>query len=156
MHFCHKKSIAFIRNLPFAQPSPFFDSRCPLLYRSSRKPVAARCYLLVNAVGCADQKKERSCKVRYPRVVIEYCIGCRWGLRAAWMAQELLVTFEADLGEVALRPGTTGGVFDVWVNDRLVWSRREIKRFPELKEMKQLVRDVIVPEKSLGHSDEMM
>lgn len=69
------------------------------------------------------------------------------------MAQELLVTFEAELAEVGLRPGTTGGVFDVWVNDRLVWSRQELKRFPELKEIKQLVRDVIVPERSLGHSD---
>lgn len=31
-----------------------------------------------------------------PIVEIEYCTQCRWLLRAAWMAQELLVTFEED------------------------------------------------------------
>src|ERR671936_427259 len=47
-----------------------------------------------------------------PRVEIEYCTQCRWLLRAAWMAQELLTTFEAEIGEVALVPGT-GGVFEI-------------------------------------------
>ena len=49
-----------------------------------------------------------------PRVEIEYCTQCRWLLRAAWMAQEVLTTFESELGEVALIPGT-GGVFEVRV-----------------------------------------
>ena len=40
-----------------------------------------------------------------PRVEIEYCTGCRWLLRAAWVAQELLSTFGKDLDEVALIPG---------------------------------------------------
>lgn len=35
---------------------------------------------------------------RQPRLEIEYCTQCRWLLRAAWMAQELLTTFEAELG----------------------------------------------------------
>ena len=47
-----------------------------------------------------------------PRIEIEYCRQCRWLLRAAWLAQELLTTFAEDLGEVALLPGT-GGVFEV-------------------------------------------
>jgi selenoprotein W-related protein len=42
---------------------------------------------------------------RTPRVQIEYCTQCRWLLRAAWMAQELLTTFQDELGEVALLPG---------------------------------------------------
>ena len=50
-----------------------------------------------------------------PRVEIEYCTQCRWLLRAAWMAQELLTTFGTTLGEVALVPGR-GGIFDVRVN----------------------------------------
>ena len=41
-----------------------------------------------------------------PRIVIAYCTQCQWLLRAAWMAQELLLTFGTDLGEVALSPGT--------------------------------------------------
>lgn len=87
-----------------------------------------------------------------PRIEIEYCTQCRWLLRAAWMAQELLTTFEEELGEVALIPGT-GGVFNVRVKEKSVWSREQQGRFPEVKELKQLVRDVIAPGKDLGHSE---
>jgi hypothetical protein len=45
-----------------------------------------------------------------PRIEITYCTQCRWLLRAAWMAQELLTTFQSEIGEVALIPGT-GGIF---------------------------------------------
>jgi selenoprotein W-related protein len=89
---------------------------------------------------------------RTPRVEIEYCTQCRWLLRAGWTAQELLTTFQAELGEVALVPGT-GGVFDVRVGDEIIWSRSVEGRFPELKELKQRLRDVIAPGRSLGHSD---
>ena len=87
-----------------------------------------------------------------PRIEINYCTQCRWLMRAAWMAQELLTTFEQELGEVALVPGT-GGVFDVRVDGQLIYSRKAEGRFPESKELKQLVRDQIAPEKPLGHSE---
>jgi selenoprotein W-related protein len=87
-----------------------------------------------------------------PRIEIQYCTQCRWLLRAAWVAQELLVTFEVELGEVALVPGT-GGVFEVRIDDELIWSRKNAGRFPELKELKQLVRDRVAPDRDLGHSD---
>jgi selenoprotein W-related protein len=87
-----------------------------------------------------------------PRVEIQYCRQCRWLLRAAWMAQELLTTFENELGEVALVPGT-GGIFEVRVDGELVFSRKQEGRFPESKELKQRVRDHIAPDKPLGHSD---
>ena len=86
-----------------------------------------------------------------PRVEIEYCTQCRWLLRAAWMAQELLTTFEAEIGEVALMPGQ-GGVFEIRANGANIWSRQERGRFPEIKELKQLIRDVVAPDKDLGHS----
>jgi len=88
----------------------------------------------------------------HPRVEIRYCTQCRWILRAGWLAQELLSTFETDLGEVALVPGT-GGIFEVRLDGELVWSRKEQGRFPEAKELKQLVRDRVAPDKDLGHSD---
>ncbi len=87
-----------------------------------------------------------------PRVEIRYCARCRFVLRAAWMAQELLMTFADEIGEVALVPGQ-GGIFDVSVDGKCVYSKSEQGRFPEAKELKQLVRDVIAPEKDLGHSD---
>jgi selenoprotein W-related protein len=89
---------------------------------------------------------------RAPRLEIEYCTQCRWLLRAGWMAQELLTTFQEELGEVALIPGT-GGVFEVRIDGSVVWSRAVEGRFPELKELKQRVRDAIAPGRSLGHSD---
>jgi selenoprotein W-related protein len=87
-----------------------------------------------------------------PRIEIEYCTQCRWLLRAAWMAQELLTTFEQEIGEVALRPGI-GGVFEVQVDGATVWSRQAEGGFPDIKELKQRVRDRIAPDKALGHSD---
>ncbi len=87
-----------------------------------------------------------------PRIEIVYCTQCRWLLRAGWMAQELLTTFSTELGEVALVPGGSG-VFEVRVEDKLIWSRKEQGGFPDLKELKQRVRDRIAPEKDLGHSD---
>jgi selenoprotein W-related protein len=90
--------------------------------------------------------------VHAPRVEITFCTQCRWLLRAAWTAQELLTTFNTELGEVALVPGT-GGVFEVRVGETLIWSRHQAGRFPDLKELKQLVRDHVAPEKPLGHSE---
>jgi len=87
-----------------------------------------------------------------PRISIEYCTGCRWMLRAAWMAQELLTTFEKELAEVALRPGS-GGVFRVCVDGEQIWDRKQDGGFPDIKQLKQLVRDRVAPDKSLGHSE---
>lgn len=96
-------------------------------------------------------------------VEIEYCTGCRWMLRAAWMAQELLTTFQTDeanrLRSVQLTPNSRqGGVFQVYVHaaggeSEMVWSRKLAGRFPESKELKQLVRDIVCPDRLLGHSD---
>ena len=87
-----------------------------------------------------------------PHIEIQYCTQCRWLLRAAWMAQELLTTFEAEIGGVTLVP-TVGGIFNVSVEGALIWSRAAEGRFPDIKELKQLVRDRVAPDKSLGHSD---
>jgi selenoprotein W-related protein len=94
----------------------------------------------------------REWNVQAHRVEIEYCRQCRWMLRAAWLAQELLVTFETELAEVALVPGT-GGVFEVRLNGATLFSRTAAGRFPETKEVKQLVRDRVAPGRHLGHSD---
>jgi len=91
-----------------------------------------------------------------PTVRITYCAQCRWLLRAAWMMQELLTTFEAELGGVTLVPGS-GGVFEIvaraGARETLVWSRAAEGRFPEIKELKQRVRDIVAPGRDLGHVD---
>jgi selenoprotein W-related protein len=86
-------------------------------------------------------------------VVIEYCPKCGWLLRAAYMAQELLTTFNDQLNSVTLQPSSTNGEFRVLVNEQTVFDRRVYGGFPEIKELKQLVRDIAAPGKSLGHAD---
>lgn len=87
------------------------------------------------------------------KLEIEFCTQCRWLLRAGWMAQEMLTTFDnGELKEVALIPGT-GGIFEIRLNGEVIFNRKEAGRFPETKEIKQIVRDKIAPDKPLGHSD---
>ncbi|KAK3114472.1 hypothetical protein LTR53_007204 [Teratosphaeriaceae sp. CCFEE 6253] len=108
----------------------------------------------------ADQ--EDTAPVALPRIAITFCTQCKWMLRAAYFAQELLSTFGTDIGEIALIPAT-GGIFTVHLTHKpvnaaetqqtLLWDRKTERGFPETKILKQLVRNHIQPEKKLGHSD---
>src|SRR5712692_8730578 len=84
---------------------------CP---QDSCAPAAAAAYSGVPS-DCEFLEYELHCTTvgtpKSPRIEIEYCTQCRWLLRAAWMAQELLTTVHREIGEVALIPGT-GGVFE--------------------------------------------
>ncbi|PYI27329.1 hypothetical protein BP00DRAFT_323169, partial [Aspergillus indologenus CBS 114.80] len=121
--------------------------------------------------------------LRSPRLTIQYCTQCKWMLRAAYFAQELLSTFATQLGEVALQPAT-GGVFTVTlyhrrggsssssagpeaegtedpdeagpeetVTESVLWDRKRDGGFPEVKVLKSLVRNVVDPGRDLGHTD---
>lgn len=89
--------------------------------------------------------------------------------RAAYFGQELLSTFGTSIGEIALIPAT-GGIFKVHITYKpsqtaddtiaepgiqevLIWDRKPEGGFPETKILKQRVRNLIEPEKNLGHSD---
>ncbi|MBC7399401.1 MAG: SelT/SelW/SelH family protein [Mucilaginibacter sp.] len=88
-----------------------------------------------------------------PTITIEYCPKCNWLLRAAYIAQELLTTFEEDLDGITLKPSETAGRYAISLNDVVLFDRKDQGRFPEIKELKQLVRDKVNPDKNLGHSD---
>jgi len=88
-----------------------------------------------------------------PTISIEYCPKCGWMLRAAYMAQELLTTFTDDINGVLLKPSEVSGSYIISINGKSLFDRKTEGRFPEIKELKQLVRDVVNPDKSLGHSD---
>ncbi|MCZ7457133.1 SelT/SelW/SelH family protein [Streptomyces sp. WMMC940] len=105
-------------------------------------------------MSAADEVPEAGpeCETAGHRLQIEYCTQCRWLPRAAWLAQELLGTFDrTELVEVALRPGI-GGVFVVRVDGEVVWDRRE-QGFPEPTAVKRAVRDRVAPGRTLGHSE---
>eukprot|EP00439_Symbiodinium_sp_Y106_P022712 s3384_g2.t2 len=70
-------------------------------------------------------------KAKLPGVIkIQYCVKCKWQLRAAWLAQELLSTFEQDdiLSEVSLVPSLkVSGVFEVTCDGRTApWAKRQL------------------------------
>jgi len=99
-----------------------------------------------------------------PRIIIEFCDRCRWLHRATWVQTELLLTFPPPIIQaITLIPRNspeTGGRFRVWIVARednarpeLLWDRKTQGGFPELKELKQRVRDHVQPSLSLGHSD---
>lgn len=87
-----------------------------------------------------------------PVLTITYCTQCNWLLRSAWMAQEVLSTFSLEMGAVTLIPGT-GGIFEISLDGTLIWERKRDGGFPDVKQLKQMVRDRIDPERSLGHID---
>ena len=91
-------------------------------------------------------------ETKAPRISITYCTQCNWLLRSGWMAQELLQTFGTDIGEVALKPGTHG-IFQIHYEDAVIWDRVTDGGFPDVKALKQRVRDKLDPARDLGHID---
>ncbi|MFC0181088.1 selenoprotein W-related protein [Pseudarcicella hirudinis] len=91
--------------------------------------------------------------IQKPKITIEYCPKCGWLLRSAWMAQELLNTFTEELKEVALRPSEVSGRYQIFLEETLIFDRKREGHFPEAKELKQIVRDLIAPGRNLGHID---
>ncbi|CAG7849438.1 SubName: Full=Uncharacterized protein {ECO:0000313/EMBL:CCA67238.1} [Serendipita indica DSM 11827] len=105
---------------------------------------------------------------RYPVVTIEYCDRCRWLHRATWIATELSVTFPPPqiqtISLVAAAAPLPAGRFRMWLAEApngaqsdpimtLIWDRKVEDGFPDLKVVKQRIRDKVAPNMSLGHSD---
>jgi selenoprotein W-related protein len=88
-----------------------------------------------------------------PAITIEYCPKCHWLLRAAYMAQEILTSFADEVGAVTLQPSEENGRFTIRIADTKIFDRKAFGGFAEIKEIKQLVRNVVAPGKSLGHAD---
>ena len=88
-----------------------------------------------------------------PLIEIEYCTKCRWLLRASWIAQELLSTFSAEIRGVTLIPSNEAGIFEIRCGREIIWERGKKKGMPEIKDLKREVRDMVAPDKDLGHID---
>ena len=88
-----------------------------------------------------------------PVIEIEYCIKCKWLARASWISQELLSTFSNDIGGITLIPSSVAGIFEIRSGQNTIWERSKQGGMPEIKKLKQKVRDLVAPEKELGHID---
>ncbi|TSC89378.1 MAG: hypothetical protein G01um10145_535 [Microgenomates group bacterium Gr01-1014_5] len=64
------------------------------------------------------------------KIKIKYCVPCGYLAKA----EEFKKALEEKGGEVELVEGDRG-VFDVWVNDKLVFSKHEQGRYPEIEEI---------------------
>ncbi|KIW47634.1 uncharacterized protein PV06_00313 [Exophiala oligosperma] len=143
------------------------------------------------ASSTAVTSQQATTAVQVPRISIKFCTQCKWNLRAAYYAQELLQTFGTSVGEIALVPAT-GGIFTVTMThavatststdskvtqkseespeqmepttttmttttvtatDTILWDRKTDGGFPETKELKSRVRNIIQPGRDLGHID---
>jgi selenoprotein W-related protein len=111
------------------------------------------------AVATADDTDVELTPLQYtvsPSVVITYCTGCRWLLRAAYFGQELMSTFGDEINSLSLIPGRPhdqAGIFTVTLDGHVIWDRTKEGGFPEITELKQRARDRLDPAKDLGHSD---
>jgi selenoprotein W-related protein len=73
-------------------------------------------------------------------VEIEYCQRCNFLPRATWIAQELLHTYGEFVASLTLVPAH-GGTLVVRVGGEVVFSNKEAGRFPEIRELKELLNE---------------
>ncbi len=73
-------------------------------------------------------------------LLIEYCTG--WGYigRAVALTRSILNEQKNNISELTLIP-SSGGVFEVTLNDQLLFSKKELDRFPEKDEVEGIVKD---------------
>ncbi|WP_292000542.1 SelT/SelW/SelH family protein [Caldivirga sp.] len=75
-------------------------------------------------------------------VRVVYCRPCGYLDRAIKLAKDVLSELGYAGVMVTLVPGSNG-VFDVYVDDKLVFSRHEEKRFPESSEIIGIIKATV-------------
>lgn len=72
-------------------------------------------------------------------ITIEYCTG--WGYlgRAVALTRSILNEQKEKISEVTLYP-SSGGVFEINFNNELIFSKKELDRFPEKDEIEEIIR----------------
>lgn len=73
---------------------------------------------------------------------IEYCISWGYVDRAVALAANLLNEHKNKIEEITIIP-SSGGVFELMVNDKLLFSKKELGRFPDNGEAEKLTREAL-------------
>lgn len=62
--------------------------------------------------------------------------------KAASLAEELLKEYHEKISDFTIVP-STGGVFEVTLDNKLIFSKKELNRFPEPEEVKNLLANTL-------------
>ena len=73
---------------------------------------------------------------------IEYCTSWAYLGRAVALARTILTEHTNNVSELKLIP-SEGGVLEVTLNDELVWSKKELDRYPEKGEVEEIIKEKI-------------
>lgn len=76
-------------------------------------------------------------------VNIQYCTSWGYVGRAVALSQNILKEHKNSLEMVSIIP-SSGGVFEVTFNDELIFSKKELNRFPNDDEVEEIIRKRIV------------
>lgn len=74
------------------------------------------------------------------KIRIEYCTSWGYVGRAVALARKLLNEHKNDIEEIAIIP-SSGGVFEISLNEELLFSKKELDRFPEDDEAENKIRE---------------
>lgn len=75
-------------------------------------------------------------------ISIEYCVPCDYSSQLIALTDELVRDYQHIIDHLDLIMGSKGK-FDVKVDDTLIFSKAEQKRFPEEGEILTLLQDVV-------------
>ncbi len=67
--------------------------------------------------------------------------------------RELPPNFSEDIRGVSLIPGNQAGIFEIRCGRDIIWERGKKNGMPQIKDLKRKVRDLVAPDKDLGHID---
>ena len=72
------------------------------------------------------------------KIKIEYCTGWGYLARAVALTRNILTEHSNKITELILEP-SHDGVLEISVNDELIFSKKQLDRYPEKREIENIV-----------------
>lgn len=73
-------------------------------------------------------------------ISVEYCTSWNYIGRAVALARSILNEHTTEISGFTLIP-SSGGALEVKLNDELIFSKKELDRYPEKNEVEELVKE---------------
>lgn len=74
------------------------------------------------------------------KITIEYCTGWGYLARAVALTRNILTEHTNDITELVLLPAHDG-VLEISLNDEIIFSKKELDRYPEKREVEKLITE---------------